>query len=217
MPDLQDQVDALRLAFSADINRPFELKQSFPYASPGSEGGYQPSPPMDMHSYPPHLQRDNAYDQQAQLQYQSLTPPISAGPQESKDGSPHLQQPMGIYSQPGSTPMPQEHVNWNPTRLISQWDSAFAIPASALAPPSSGNSPPMNMSMSSTTPTMSQQQAPYTSPYSQSTGMTPMTTPQSMSQASYGPGPVFVSPRDWQQSVASAFDPEGLKRRWDPR
>ena len=26
--------------------------------------------------------------------------------------------------------------------------------------------------------------------------------------------PVYVTPKEWQQSVASVFDPSGLKRKW---
>lgn len=36
---------------------------------------------------------------------------------------------------------------------------------------------------------------------------------QSMPQQPHGM-PMFVSARDWQQSVASVFDPEGSKRKW---
>lgn len=42
-----------------------------------------------------------------------------------------------------------------------------------------------------------------------------VTQSQSMPQQAGAPGmPMFVSARDWQQSVASVFDPEGSKRKW---
>lgn len=43
MPDMQQQIDALREAFSADTRKPFDLKPSFPYGSPTSSN--QSSPP----------------------------------------------------------------------------------------------------------------------------------------------------------------------------
>ena len=218
MPDVQQQVDALRLAFSADVNRPFELKSSFPYSSPSE--GYEPSPPMP--HYPAQLPREHSFESQHQLQYQTITPPISAGPRD-KDSSPNVSQTLGLMPGQSSASMQGQAPEWDPSRLISQWDSAFAIPPSAMAPPGSGNSPPitttMNIPMSSSQaiphgqPASSQQM--YAQQYPPQTGMTALATPQSMPQQPYaGPSPVFVSSKAWQQSVASVYDPNGLKRSW---
>lgn len=38
---------------------------------------------------------------------------------------------------------------------------------------------------------------------------------QSLSQSHFSGQPVLFTARDWQQSVASVFDPNGLKRRWN--
>jgi hypothetical protein len=38
--------------------------------------------------------------------------------------------------------------------------------------------------------------------------------PQPLPQSTYSM-PSVISARDWQRSVASVYDPEGLKRRWD--
>lgn len=76
--------------------------------------------------------------------------------------------------------------------------------------------------MVSSPPEVPHLQSQYPKQYPQLAAMTsapqprPIPQPQHQHQQSYISGaPVFVSPRDWQQSVASAFDPEGLKRRWD--
>lgn len=53
MPEMQAQIDSLRLAFSADVNRPFELKPTFPYGSPSEP--YHPSPPPLDSQYQPHV------------------------------------------------------------------------------------------------------------------------------------------------------------------
>lgn len=37
---------------------------------------------------------------------------------------------------------------------------------------------------------------------------------QTMSQQAYPTQPIMTA-RDWQQSVASVYDPHGLKRRWN--
>lgn len=50
MPDMQQQIDALREAFSADTRKPFDLKPSFPYGSPTSSN--QSSPPTLQYQQP---------------------------------------------------------------------------------------------------------------------------------------------------------------------
>ena len=231
MPDLQKQIDALRMAFSADINRPFELKPSFPYSSPSE--GYESSPPLDV-QYQSQLPPDHSFESQQQIQFQSITPPVSTGHRDSNKNSPQMQQTMGLMptSLPqGSGAMSQQQMpEWDPSRLMSQWDSAFILPQSTMSPAGSGNSPPINMNMatsqSSAAVTMPEQpQIPpqshpqmYSTQYPQTTGMTPMAPPQqSMSQQQQqymAQAPVFVSSRDWQRSVASIYDPSGLKRTY---
>lgn len=121
MPEMQAQIDALRIAFSADTNRPFELKPSFPYGSPSEP--YQ-SPPMEAQQ-PYHT----GYSQESStLGYvpHSITPPISShtGALSHKSNSPDTKS-MGLtpggHSQipttMGSMPM-VEGINWDPSRII---------------------------------------------------------------------------------------------------
>lgn len=162
---------------------------------------------------------------------------------------------------------------WNPTPIIDQFNTAFAIPQSALAPPSNsgyGSSPTLSVSQQGLQSQIgSQQYVP--SPPSQGYTSNPYTPPHSSQQLpaaqqpymqhagqldtshhsqppphyfdsnvpsqepvrvsapqSYGATPYsgaidtatmssqnFVTPKQWQQSVASVFDPGGLKRKWD--
>ncbi|OAX78388.1 hypothetical protein ACJ72_07305, partial [Emergomyces africanus] len=75
VPDLQESINQLRLAFSADINKPFELKRSFPYGSPADQ--HHPSPPMDSRYMATPFSSSGA--EQSQLAYgHSPTPPISS-------------------------------------------------------------------------------------------------------------------------------------------
>ena len=243
MPEMEAQINALRVAFSANIDKPFELKATFPYGSPSEP--YQPSPPLDSQYHHLQIPPNPQYDHQGQFPHpsQTLTPPISAGACDSRTDSPqyppsfvqqHAQSASSMLRH-NSVPMP-ENVQWNPTPIIDQWNTAFAIPQSAMAPPSShSQSPSSNMQVlpqttqnispsqtsqtytpmypSSVTQTVMQQQTHYFANHAPQPNYQP-----AMPQPSPGyvaDSPVFVTPKDWQQSVASVFDPGRLKRRWD--
>ncbi|OAX80829.1 hypothetical protein ACJ72_04838 [Emergomyces africanus] len=99
---------------------------------------------------------------------------------------------------------------WDPTRIINQWDLAFSGGGSNA---SSANSPPL----SATNPSQDGQSMPaqYHIHYSQTPKMPSIPVPQSMAQPPYSNMQPVISARDWQRSVASVYDPQGLKRRWD--
>jgi hypothetical protein len=244
MPELEAQINTLRVAFSADVRKPFELKTSFRCGSPSEP--YQPTPPLDSQYHHLQIPPNPQYDHQRQLTHplQTLTPPISTGASESSTESPQYPATFGL---PNSQTAPsmmihnsvpiQEDVQWNPTPIIDQWDTAFAISPSAMAPPSShSQSPSSNMPMLPQTPQnisppqTSQSYAPmYPSAATQHVlqqqthnyyGHQPppqhYQSPVPQQPTTYAASaPVFVTPKDWQQSVASVFDPGRLKRRWD--
>lgn len=56
----------------------------------------------------------------------------------------------------------------------------------------------------------------YQIPYDSAARMPSIPAPQPVTQPQFTGQPVLFTPRDWQQSVASVFDPHGLKRRWNP-
>jgi len=231
MPEMQTQIDNLRVAFSADTKKPFELRMNFPYGSPSES--YQPSPPLDVQYQQPMYPNEPLHDHHRHLRQgaQPITPPISAGPREGHSDSPpigslglthdhHLHQASGHHAITSAPVVDQS--SWNPTKIFDQWNTAFATPAAALAPPPSSansNSPPLPLSMASVPQSMPPLQTQYAQhPYPQVAGMTslPQVPQPQIPQPNYMSGaPVFVSPKDWQQSVASVFDPEGLKRRWN--
>lgn len=173
MTETEAQINALRAAFSADVTKPFELRESFPLGSPSDHSGPSPIPhsapqpqpnmldlpPQPANAYiPQHLQLNTMRGQTPYL----ATPPVSAySATDSKPPTPiyaspyelpeHAQYPTmptsagGYYQQPTSVPGPE--LQWNPTPIIQQFDTAFAIPPSQLAPPpslygGSGSSPP---------------------------------------------------------------------------
>ncbi|KAM6506827.1 hypothetical protein FALCPG4_018648 [Fusarium falciforme] len=90
LPELEEQFNALREAFSADVRKPFVLKPTFPYGSPHPSS--HSSPPRAWEPLRPVIHRSGPVDQHLdthgaqQVSYTShpVTPPISAGPVDSK-------------------------------------------------------------------------------------------------------------------------------------
>jgi len=124
MPEMQQQVNSLRQAFSADVSKPFELKPTFPYGSPQTVP--QSSPPSHQGSYrtrqPSH---PSPLEQPGQVNYHAhpITPPISASGHESKADSPVAQSLVMMASgqrapQPTSGIQIPESVQWNPQRIF---------------------------------------------------------------------------------------------------
>lgn len=206
MPEIQAQIDSLRLAFSANINRPFELKPTFPYGSPSEP--YQPSPTLETHYHPQPSQISNLQERAGFHPY-PITPPISADTENSKAGTPQLQPANILATHPVHTEAPLvDENNWDPTRIINQWDMAFSF-----SPAVNTNSPPMPMPGTSqgVQPTLVDQ---YALQYQQPAKIA-ATQPQSVPQPQINGQQVVFTARDWQQSVASVYDPHGLKRRWN--
>jgi len=225
LPEMQAQIDALRLAFSADISKPFDLKGTFPFGSP-SEPLRPSPPPLDMHLHSSHGHHNSPHNAQSHIAYlnQPITPPVSAGHGDPRN-SPDLQTLVMGNQAHGHAPVVMNQVTnvdgvaWNPTRIFDSWNTAFGTPPSALAPPSNNTLPqsssPIHMPPPSAVQGMPTYQHPYSQQYPQATPVTSMPQTQQPILPNYGDVPSFVTPKDWQQSVASAFDPDSLKRRWD--
>jgi hypothetical protein len=130
MPELRQQVEAVREAFSADTRRAFVLKPTFPYGSPrpsnhssppqGSQGGYRPTPgstgPMDQ-------RLDMQNSQSVSYTGHPISPPVSTGATDSKGDSP-AGRPLMMMPQGGQVPGVQQsmsladHPTWNPARIF---------------------------------------------------------------------------------------------------
>jgi hypothetical protein len=260
---MKAQIDALREAFSADKDKPFQLRASFPYGTPSDS--YQPSPPVEAPYSMPQMTDHESYHHHhppanQSFPLQTMTPPISAVSRDSGFDSPHSQHSRGLA--PSSTPSMSQYPStysiqassmptvdesqWNPTPIFQQWNTAFSIPAAALAPPppppsatptSSSSHQALhfaNLPVQSTLPISPASSNPYVTQYPASAGiaLVPQPSPQQQRQqqvtttaASATPNTItppqinyagaFVSSKQWQQSVASVFDPGGLKRRWN--
>lgn len=240
---MQTQIDALREAFSADTSRPFELKPSFPYGSPGSN--LQPSPPLDMKYQHNNLSRQTSHEQSGQIQFHPhpLTPPISG--EHEDQGRPLTaslmmangqQQPMPL----ASTSIETDQATWNPTRIFeyasektknkvksntnesdSQWTAAFGTSSSMLGATNhqlSEPSPPLYTPTSVGSHDLPPlHDAMQRQQYAVQSSMPPLSRIQSVpSQPSYtSAGPSFVTSSMWRDTVANTYDPGGLKRRWD--
>ena len=125
MPEMHQQVNTLRQAFSADTSKPFELKSSFPFGSPqvpaqaspmSNEGGFRSRLPS----------QQSPLDQPGQVNYHAhpITPPISATDhRDSKTDSPVAQSLVmmaaGQRAPQTSASMPmQDSAQWNPQRIF---------------------------------------------------------------------------------------------------
>ena len=118
MPEMQTQIDALREAFSADTSRPFELRPTFPYGSPGTLGT---NPPLDVKYQS--LSRQTSHEMPYHAQ--PMTPPVSAGLEGHRDrqmgNSP--QSTIMVNGQHQAMPMtgssiPNDQMNWNPKGIF---------------------------------------------------------------------------------------------------
>ena len=124
MPEMQQQVNSLRQAFSADISKSFELKPTFPFGSP--QVAPQASPLSNQGSYRPrHPSHPSPLEQPGQVNYHALpiTPPISASDHDSKADSPVAQSLVMMASgqrapQPSPSMQVPESVQWNPQRIF---------------------------------------------------------------------------------------------------
>ena len=137
-PEMQMQVNQLREAFSADINRPFELKRGFPFESPSpSLGGLQPSPPLDINIQHPILSRHEFLGHQKHVPYHAtpMTPPISSTGlsfEDSKDGA-FMSSSMQTMTSSQQQSMPMQSTpmsigqGWNPTPIIAYVLSALRL------------------------------------------------------------------------------------------
>jgi hypothetical protein len=132
MPDMQQQIDALREAFSADTRKPFVLKPSFPYGSPGAPAHSSPSRQASqyrqgsIHSNSQQQNMEQRHAPQQQVSYTTqhpISPPISAGGVDSKGDSPAVQSlVMMATGQRGPQPP-------NSTGTVSMPDSSTWNPA----------------------------------------------------------------------------------------
>lgn len=218
MPEMEKQINALREAFSADMRKPFVMKPSFPYGSPHPSS--HSSPPQ---GYRPTVHRtgsmEHALDTQNahQVSYTThpITPPISAGPLDSKSDSPAVQS-LVMMSQgtqgPGmaqSLPLPDQP-GWNPSRIFEQWNTTFGTPAHSQPSSTPPQPTSLNIPSSAGASEVSSLQD------IQAVHATMPAGSQQLSPSQYSAAPVasFVTPAMWQESVASVYE-GGLKRGWD--
>ena len=242
---MQSQIDALREAFSADINKPFQLRHNFPHGSPRAKLKHTQSEPGET-KYHPTLGRQASYEHSARIHYgtQPLTPPISAGLEDTNSGSMHLGLMSNDHHRQGFA---MDHVGfdqseWNPSKIfeyvccsldkypftdshLSQWNTAFPThtnaaqsnsmiynqPSPPIYTPSSIGSydmPHVNESIQ-----QQQQQFPMQSTMAPLQQCQP--APQMPQYPTTTPTPSFVTSSMWRDTVASTYDPGGMKRRWD--
>ncbi|KAK4691218.1 hypothetical protein P7C71_g5734, partial [Lecanoromycetidae sp. Uapishka_2] len=190
-------------------------------------------PPLDAGLNHPMLTRHESHGQVNQVpQYhpqQPMTPPESAGLDVSHERKlPPASMNMMSNGLPQNMPlqttaMGNEQVEWNPTPIFAQWNTAFLSPAAASAAPSNSLPqqsppiyPPSSMSSQPIPSLQHQQSYPEQSYSSQSTAPSLSRVNTAPHISSYSsPAPSFVTSSMWRDTVASTYDPGGLKRRYD--
>src|ERR1700712_2390782 len=135
MPDMQQQIDALREAFSADTRKPFVLKPSFPYGSPvaaanstppRANGPYRQGSSHSSAVDQQNMEHQNAHQPNHQVSYTNhpISPPISAGGVDTKSDSPAVQSLVMMASgqrgpqPPMSNGVPMTDPSWNPSIIF---------------------------------------------------------------------------------------------------
>lgn len=127
MPDMQQQIDALREAFSADVRKPFVLKPSFPYGSPGAPVNQTPPRINNQYRQPSiHSAPQQNLPQQVSSYCHPISPPISAGGvTDTKSDSPAVQSLVMMAT--GQRVAPQQPIaaggmtdpsGWNPSKIF---------------------------------------------------------------------------------------------------
>ncbi|KAL8679156.1 MAG: hypothetical protein Q9186_004547 [Xanthomendoza sp. 1 TL-2023] len=208
MPEMQASIDALREAFSADINKPFRLRPNFPFGSPRAPLRHSHSEPAEV-KYHATLGRQISHEQPAQIHYgtQPLTPPISAGLEDTNSGSIHLgmlpnSHRPGLQMESGAL----DHSEWNPSKIFDMMHSQPSPPIYTPNSIGSYDMPHVNESMQ-----QQQQQYPMQSTMAPLQQVQP--APQMPQYAT--PAASFVTSSMWRDTVASTYDPAGMKRRWE--
>ncbi|KAK0630161.1 hypothetical protein B0T17DRAFT_489636 [Bombardia bombarda] len=221
MPDMQKQIDSVREAFSADTRKPFVLKPSFPYGSPQSTAHSSPLGPPYRGELSQARSMDHRIDTQVQHSHVSYTshpisPPISAGPLDTKGDSPDVQSLAMMASGHGTQAQTVQQTlpladapAWNPSRIFDQWNTSFGTPP-VQPPPSSLASQPSSHSIPSSGASESTSIQDIQAVHAQLP-----TGSQQIPAQHYAAATVqtFVTPAMWQESVASVYE-GGLKRSW---
>ncbi|KAF2498297.1 hypothetical protein BU16DRAFT_548115 [Lophium mytilinum] len=225
MPEMHEQVNTLRQAFSADTSKAFALKPSFPFGSPPPQSNSSPLSTDDAYR-PRGPGPQSPLEQPGQVHYHAhpITPPISASDSDPKTDSPVVQS-LAMMAAGQRTPQTsnqiqmQEPVQWNPTRIFDQWNAAFGTPPPSTSSQSSPplRPPPPGTGYEARTPQEANPpnyQLPAVSPH---VAQVPNIQAQLPPPVSYAapPNASYVTPGMWQDVVASSFGGEGLKRRWD--
>lgn len=123
MPDMQQQIDALREAFSADIRKPFVLKPSFPYGSPGAPLNRTP-PRVNNHYRQSIPQGVSQSHQVSNYISHPISPPISAGGiTDAKSDSPAVQSLVMMATGQRGPPQTMstgisDPSTWNPAKIF---------------------------------------------------------------------------------------------------
>lgn len=118
MPAMQVQIDSIRQAFSANLNRPFELRQNFPFGSPARSD--RSSPPSDVPFTEQHYGHTmNSRRHWSAFDTAPLTPPATASSIAAASDYANSQ----TYGTPDPTQtythaQPEPQMQWDPSAVF---------------------------------------------------------------------------------------------------
>ena len=147
VPQLQVQIESLRQAFSADLNKPFELRQNFPFGSP--------NPSTDGRSPPGSAailgQAHNNQDAGRRSYHGSFDTSSIRSSQKSLATSQGMLSSTG-WNNVGTAYPPTQQMGWDPSIVVDRWHTAFN-PMQLESPPpgvQAGNVPNPSLAPTST-------------------------------------------------------------------
>ncbi|RSL81993.1 hypothetical protein CDV31_016976 [Fusarium ambrosium] len=220
--ELEKPFTALREELSEDARKSFGLKPTFPDGSPlpssqsSSLRASEPSRPVIYRSGSVDQRLDTHGAQRVSYTSHPITPPISAGPVDSKSDSPVIQS-LVLLSQGTQAPgMPQtmphaDQPGWNPSEIFEQWNRTLGTPphsqTTTTVPPQTG---PLDASSSGAT-----EIPPIPNIYVVQASSSIGSQQLSPSQYSTALMPNFPTQAMWQEPVALFHNGGMNKRPWD--
>ncbi|KAF8469706.1 hypothetical protein BDZ91DRAFT_63478 [Kalaharituber pfeilii] len=200
--ETKGQIQALREAFSIDLNRPFELNPNFPFYQP-VHGPTDPTIRTPVSAYT-QAEASEPLMPTAQVAFPThpLSPPHSTGDCDSKGDSPSAVQSLVMLhagqrvTQPPPPPamMDTTGLGWNPSRIFESWNTAISGINGTVSTTPQGL-PPGSYGQPSMVNTGSLRARSGTRPPSNSY------VPANIHTVAH----TFVSPGMWQDSVAAVY------------
>ncbi|WEW58517.1 hypothetical protein PRK78_003985 [Emydomyces testavorans] len=209
LPEIQAQFDAVRSALSADMDKPFELKSSVVVPPASTHTAPTPKPRL----LPLETQGNVLEHNQDNVDHTSPATIFPAQILNEPDGMSATSPPMTFEMLPSIIDMdssfhvyPDDSINnWDPTRLVTQWDLELS-PSGSLSPTSSLAS----------VVTPNRNVVDYRFPIQfPSTPVSPFQNEMPYCTYDFEAPLLATTTQDWNNDVSHIYTAQGLKRKWE--